>query len=1110
MKDEGFNINIAGFTFYHFARQWKHPNARRASGGIGIFISNTLKNGVKITQSHEAIIWIQLDKLFFKLQTHVYIACTYIPPEGSTYCPSGCIFDILVEQIASHKNCPIFLCGDLNARTGCMNDFDHNSEDMLPGCSHWSIANDYINPLGTRVSKDKVVNSHGKKLLQLCKATGFCILNGRLPNTDNFTCYTAQGNSLIDYLLTQPKHVNLLSNFSILPKRIESDHCIVYFELNIKSHEVIPVRNNNIAQGTTYFKWDKTKVAAFRDSFKSNQSQCLKEDFICELAMPASADSVCSKFYEYFEYSLSCTFQQKQRKAANKNTFPHNGWFCEECKKVKSVVNNYAKSHDLSDSSAWQEYVSLCKEYKKLIQRKRRQFKDQNLAEFQNMLSNKPDDYWNFWKNLKHSNNNINNDITIDNFVQYFSDQNHPPQPEYFDTEHMDSIREVLHKCLNNVVPYCAVLDDILNSCISEEEVRMQLIKLKNGKACGTDGIASEFFKYVPSEIVPCLTALFNYILTSGSYPTQWSEGIINPIHKSGAKDLTDNFRKITILVAMGKIFESVLNNRLYYKNEVLSSDDVFQSGFMKNTRTIDNIFVLNTLIEKQKMKRQPLYVCFVDFSKAFDYVNRSALLYKLGERGVKGNFCKVLLSMFEKSHAKVRWNNQLSASIDSLFGVLQGGIISPKLFTEYLSDIGSYLHKNCGIVIDDALFYYLLYADDLVLCSDSAEGLQKQIDGLFNYCKKWHMLLNMGKTKILVFNGKKHTHKFKYNDSEIEICDKYKYLGIWFTANKKNVMSASVDHLVNQARKALFQAYKYSSPVVGKLSPSLAFKVFDSQICPILEYGCEILFQGKEIDQIEKFHLSFLKNVLNVRQQTPSDAIYAETGRCPMYIRQQLQALKYWTRILSLPQTSIVKQAYNSLFILEQMAQDNWCSKISKLLKSLDMHDIWNSQCVLNEKAFLSEVKIKLYDIFESGCLERIQNCEDGKKLRTYKLFKNAFGLEPYLTKIHDSRYRNAITRFRLSSHNLKIELGRHSRPKIPVAQRICQNCLSNKVEDEKHFLLECQKHSNERNKLLSVLTPVMPNFSDSTIVNQFVLIMQCKNLNSMIHLGKFLHNCM
>ena len=128
---------------------------------------------------------------------------------------------------------------------------------------------------------------------------------------------------------------------------------------------------------------------------------------------------------------------------------------------------------------------------------------------------------------------------------------------------------------------------------------------------------------------------------------------------------------------------------------------------------------------------------------------------YKLLKRGIGGSFGKLLLSMFEKASYRIRWGNGLSDPIKSDFGVLQGGMISPKLFTEYLHDIGEYLDHPSGIVVYEILLYYLLYADDLVLCADSTEGLQKQLDGLFKFCKKLHLLVNLMKTKVVVFNTK-------------------------------------------------------------------------------------------------------------------------------------------------------------------------------------------------------------------------------------------------------------------------------------------------------------------------------------------------------------------
>ena len=91
----------------------------------------------------------------------------------------------------------------------------------------------------------------------------------------------------------------------------------------------------------------------------------------------------------------------------------------------------------------------------------------------------------------------------------------------------------------------------------------------------------------------------------------------------------------------------------------------------MKNRMTTDNAFILYSLIMKQKFLSKPLYVCIVDFTKAFDYVNRAALLFKLRQRGVKGRFLDVIASMFDNSRCRVKVNGELSGEIDSLCGVL-------------------------------------------------------------------------------------------------------------------------------------------------------------------------------------------------------------------------------------------------------------------------------------------------------------------------------------------------------------------------------------------------------------------------------------------------------
>ena len=477
-------------------------------------------------------------------------------------------------------------------------------------------------------------------------------------------------------------------------------------------------------------------------------------------------------------------------------------------------------------------------------------------------------------------------------------------------------------------------------------------------------------------------------------------------------------------------------------------------------------------------------------------------------KRGIGGTFGKVLISMFEKANWRVRWNNELSDEIKSEFGVLQGGIISPKLFTEYLSDIGSYLDNSKGIVLGELLMYYLLYADDLALCSDSAEGLQKQLDGLLDFCKKWHLIVNLSKTKVLVFNRRNVREKFYYDGQEIERSDQYKYLGVWFNTRKFDFLATTQAYLVEQANKALFQVYKLAGPAVGKLSPPLAFKMFDTQILPILEYGSETWMGSKAVDVIEKFHLKFLKSTLNVRTQTNTEAVYAETGRLPLYIRHQIKALKFWIRLLYLPENYPVKQAYNTLKYFDTLGQKNWCTKIRKILENIGYSNLWEEQSPDDCNSSLHDMQKNLESSFKDKSMNKIQKLGGNGKLTTYRIFKNQFHTEPYLWDIKDQRYRATLTRFHLSAHNLAVETGRHAKPKIPRCNRICEKCDTGLVEDEFHFLMVCSKHSHNRQVLFDAIKPHIQNFETLEINEKFRKIMMCQEPLCLVPLGKFLYD--
>ena len=125
-----------------------------------------------------------------------------------------------------------------------------------------------------------------------------------------------------------------------------------------------------------------------------------------------------------------------------------------------------------------------------------------------------------------------------------------------------------------------------------------------------------------------------------------------------------------------------------------------------------------------------------MDLTKAFDYLNRDALILKLQQRNVDGKFLNTIKSMFLKSSSRVKWSGKISNPNNNRYGVMQGGVLSTKLFNEFLQNLGEYLNPKYCLKIGDIYFAYLLFADDIGLFSELAESLQAQIDLFYKYCE--------------------------------------------------------------------------------------------------------------------------------------------------------------------------------------------------------------------------------------------------------------------------------------------------------------------------------------------------------------------------------------
>ncbi len=203
-----------------------------------------------------------------------------------------------------------------------------------------------------------------------------------------------------------------------------------------------------------------------------------------------------------------------------------------------------------------------------------------------------------------------------------------------------------------------------------------------------------------------------------------------------------ENYRGITLLSTLGKLFTRVINNRLTEWAEEYHIYVESQAGFRSGMGTTDNIFVLHNLITHILNKKGILYTAFVDFTKAFDFVVRDNLWYKLIKTGIRGKILNIIKSIYDNLKTRVKCFNDLSEAYECMLGVRQGESLSPFLFSMFLNDLeDTYLSKGIqGIDVGLTRIMMLLYADDILLLANSAEELQKCLDILKYYCDTWKL----------------------------------------------------------------------------------------------------------------------------------------------------------------------------------------------------------------------------------------------------------------------------------------------------------------------------------------------------------------------------------
>lgn len=1062
--------------------------------------------------SSDNVIWFSVDNSLF--HDLLLFGAVYIPPESSSY-SSMSIFDDIENDIInlnSDNKYRICLLGDFNAHTSDANDFVCINEHIcdafsLDDITRQSLHKSLLEDLGITTSRHSLdkskINNYGTRLLSLCKSLDIHIANGRLHKDKNIGALTCKNTSIVDYCIMSPELFSYVSDFEILPfdpllSDVHNGITVNFISKPLK-HHIVENEVNSVQKP----KWVNENRDLFVNSINAESLLNMEQKILNISAMEPeninqlTVDSLvsdCNKLLLDAASGANMLSTISHKKSCSKKV--KKPWFNRDCFLKRKEYFKARNSHwRFKSAENRNNLIRSSKAYKKEINKQYNIYRKDFISKLKSLRTKDPKSYWSLLNKSSVNSKSVTSKIALETFYDHFKGLNtaNNDQDDFnFNIENVD---------INNNFE--------LNRAFSNDEVLHAIRSLKNNKSCGNDLILNEFLKCASEKMLNVFCSLFNIIFDTGLVPEVWTEGIICPIYKNkGDANNPDNYRGITVLSCFGKLFTAVLNLRLnnYLENMSLLCEE--QTGFRKGYSTMDHTFNLKCLMDLYLHRNKQLFCAFIDYKKAFDSVNRTALWQKLLQQNINGKMLKLIHSMYSNAKSCVRQNSRLSAYFYSNVGVRQGENLSPILFALFLNDLVEFIsrgydgltditeavHLLCDTDDIEVYFklYLLLYADDTVILAESKEQLQAALNSMYLYCQTWKLEVNPSKTKVVVFSKRKINEKpvFTYNGENLVVVDDFVYLGVTFTYN--GTFTKHKNCLLEQGRKAMFSVLKKIRKL--NLPVDIQLQMFDCMVGPILLYGAEVYGYDKS-DILESLFLQFYKIILCFKKCTPNTVLYGELGRYPADILVKSRIIGFWKRLICSKQDKISYTLYKLLHTMHtrHFYFSKWIDCVQNTLNHCGFSEFWINQYVPENCCLSKMVKTRLIDQYKQNWFN---SAYDLSKCLNFRVFKTIHGFEEYLTNLPND-LRIAYSRFRCINHKLPIEKGRFTG--IARDDRICNLCNSAKLGDEYHYIFECSFFKNERRKFIPI------HFVRKHNTQKYHDLFNTKDFHNLLRLAKF-----
>ena len=920
---------------------------------------------------------------------------SYIPPSDSIYYNDICFTSIPNVFQNNGGSRVVIGGGDFNSRVG-------NVSQSLP-----LLAAKY------RDNVDKIINAHGKMLKKICSSYKCYILNnltiGERKFDGDFTFHKGGRKSQNDICVTNEAGLCAVEGFFIHKIGWNfSDHLPVSVTVNLKLYDSsIPVsasadllsdasKDANKRQrkvNSVHVDWDGYRVIA------TNELERMREKIEHLMVQPSSdnlnrvVEGISDRLYKTVKTCESEVELQDDPREPTINP--------------SMEVANMRLIEYSSGLCSWEEWNDARKGAVKDINNK---YYAKSIQMWNETLSSK--DPKTIWDKIDWKGYSVNNDIVddapeVDGLAEQFKSK------DTIDDENVLSV-----DFGSNNVP-------LLDSDVSLDEINSASKRLKEGKSTA-DGWVPRMITEVSDTLFPTLLLIFNIILRCSIFPKKWWHNVVVPIFKKGLRWVPKNYRPVSLVEMLSKLFDFVMLER--FKKWFIPHD--MQTAYQILKSCCDHIFFIRCVIQHFKKTKRKLFITAVDFDGAFDRVKRSTLLRKLVRFGAGATFVACLANMYSMSINTI-YSNGASVSYMLHAGIKQGLPLSPYLFLFYIDDVFAYLDAlflNDVVCTFDRL-HILIHADDANLFATTRGLMIRKLQGMLAFCVKNSIILQSLKCYFTVINGSdadKTTLAITPTD-KITYKDHLEILGSHITDCLKTDLSL---HMTKRF-KNIIKYYNYIR--VNRLAPvSVKLKVMKACVRSALLHNCGAF--GPNIpESLEEAYFKMLKAALGVRRNCPNLTVLIESGCLPLRTLIQARQLKFFRR-------------FNKSLQENSVRENIFCEMITTSSGYLKHYiDLDNSYT--DKTHLISEQKEQLY--------ARIRNLGANRELHykywMYLQYNPELTESPFLNRI--DVVGKAITKFRLGSHFLRIELGRWTR--TPRPQRLCHTC--NVLGDEFHVIYRC-----------------------------------------------------